>query len=82
MSKKFTLYNGLKYAYLMEGKDKETVLFNNGENRQLAVEAALRIIEASVLGGDKSSLDYHFKSLSKYADNIQEALGDTPNTNK
>ncbi len=43
------------------------------QKRQIAVEAALEIIRAGALGGE-GAMTPKFNSLSKFADNIQEAL--------
>lgn len=53
---------------------------DEGTKRKYAVEAALELIKADCLGGmggestAGSVLGSHINNLSKYADNIQEAL--------
>ena len=54
--------------------------YNEADQRKIAVEAALELIRADCLGGmgggsqAATVLEMHFNNLSKYADQIQEAL--------
>lgn len=43
-------------------------------SRTHAVAAALEVIAASAAGGAPINLSYEFEQLSRYADQIQEAL--------
>lgn len=51
-----------------------TVAFNANERRSFAVAAALEVIAARC-GAEGAHLESEFNNLSRYADQIQEALG-------
>ncbi|HEY9036643.1 MAG TPA: hypothetical protein VIM96_08020 [Pseudomonadales bacterium] len=50
--------------------------YGEGQKRQLAVEAALKLIHAEALGGGASvnTLYSNMNELQRYADQIQKAL--------
>lgn len=60
----FELYNAIDTAY------------TEGQKRQLAVEAALKLIYAEASGGGASvnTLYSNMNELTRYADQIQKAL--------
>ncbi|HEK1684096.1 TPA: hypothetical protein SMR42_000401 [Pseudomonas putida] len=52
-----------------------TSAFDANERRAFAVAAALEVVAAQARSADGKYLEGEFNNLSRYADQIQEALG-------